>query len=52
MSSRQGETSQHSCMKEHSSTARVADGIGVKICCPYVVVARQGLVFEQTDVML
>ena len=52
MSLRQGETSQHSCMKEHSSTARVADGIGVEICCPYVVGARQGLVFEQTDVML
>ena len=38
-------------MKEHNSSARGADGIGVEICFPYVVEARQGMLFEHTDGM-
>ena len=38
-------------MKRHSSSARGADGIGVEVCHPYVVEARRGMLFEQTDEM-
>ena len=38
-------------MKRHSSSARGADGIGVEVCRPYVVEARRGMLFEQTDEM-
>ena len=38
-------------MKGHSSSARGADGIGVEVCRPYVVEARRGMLFEQTDEM-
>ena len=38
-------------MKGHSSSARGADGIGVEVCHPYVVEARRGMLFEQTDEM-
>ena len=36
-------------MKGHSSSARRADEIDVEICHPYVVEARRGMLFEQTD---
>ena len=36
-------------MKGHGSSARGADGIGVEVCRPYVVEARRGMLFEQTD---
>ena len=36
-------------MKGHSSSAGRADGIDVEICHPYVVEARRGMLFEQTD---
>ena len=36
-------------MKGHSSSARGADGIGVEVCRLYVVKARRGMLFEQTD---
>ena len=38
-------------MKRHSSSARGADGIGVEVCRLYVVEARRGMLFEQTDEM-
>ena len=38
-------------MKRHSSSARGVDGIGVEVCHPYVVEARRGMLFEQTDEM-
>ena len=38
-------------MKRHSFFARGADGIGVEVCRPYVVEARRGMLFEQTDEM-
>ena len=38
-------------MKRHSSSTRGADGIGVEVCRPYVVEARRGMLFEQTDKM-
>ena len=38
-------------MKGYSSSARRADGIGVEVCHPYVVEARRGMLFEQTDEM-
>ena len=38
-------------MKRHSSSTRGADGIGVEVCHPYVVEARRGMLFEQTDEM-
>ena len=36
-------------MKRHNSSARGADGIGVEVCHPYVVEARRGMLFEQTN---
>ena len=36
-------------MKGHSSSTRGADGISVEVCRPYVVEARRGMLFEQTD---
>ena len=36
-------------MKGHSSSTRGADGIGVEVCRLYVVKARRGMLFEQTD---
>ena len=33
------------------SSTRGADGIGVEVCRPYVVEARRGMLFEQTDEM-
>ena len=38
-------------MKGHSSSTGRADGIDVEICHPYVVEARRGMLFEQTDEM-
>ena len=38
-------------MKRHSSSVRGAEGIGVEVCQPYVVEARRGMLFEQTDEM-
>ena len=38
-------------MKGHSSSAIGADGIGVEVCHPYVVEARQVMLVEQTDEM-
>ena len=43
------QSTQH--MKGHSSSARWGDGIGVEVCHPYVVEARRGMLFEQTDEM-
>ena len=39
------------CMKRHSSSVRGADGISVEVCHSYVVEARRGMLFEQTDEM-
>ena len=39
-------------MKGHSSSARGADGISVEVCHPYVVGARRGMLFEQTEEFL
>ena len=36
-------------MKRHSSSVRGTDGIGVEVCRPYIVEARRGMLFEQTD---
>ena len=38
-------------MKRHNSYAKGANGIGVEVCRPYVVEARWGMLFEQTDEM-
>ena len=38
-------------MKGHNSSTRGAYGIGVEVFCPYVVEARRGMLFEQTDEM-
>ena len=46
---RQNQSTQR--MKRHSSSTRGADGIGVEICRPYVVEARRGMLFEQTNEM-
>ena len=43
------QSAQH--MKGNSSSAIGEYGIGVEVCRPYVVEARRGMLFEQTDEM-